>query len=74
MSVSLREVLEHSGYDITTVDDARWLWGQRREIETLMGEAETTLQLYDDFLEDQRQDAMTEAREQHQEIWGDEEL
>ena len=40
MSVSLREVIEHSGYDLTTADDARWLLSNRTEFEQLVEEAE----------------------------------
>lgn len=40
MSVSLREVIEHGGYDLTTVEDARWLVGKQSEFEGLVDEAE----------------------------------
>lgn len=44
MSVSLREVIEHSGYDLTTLDDAKWLVSKQREFEQLVEEAELTIE------------------------------
>lgn len=40
MSVSLREVIEHGGYDITTVEDANWLIGKMLEFAELVTEAQ----------------------------------
>ncbi len=44
MSVSLLEVIEHSGYDLTTVEDARWLLSKQTEFEQLVGEAEAVVE------------------------------
>lgn len=44
MSVSLLEVIEHSGYDLTTVEDARWLLSNRTEFEHLIEEAEALVE------------------------------
>ncbi len=48
MSVSLREVIEHGGYDLTTVEDARWLVGKQSEFEQLVEEAELVIEEADD--------------------------
>lgn len=48
MSVSLREVIEAGGYDITTPEDARWLLGRKEEIEGLLEQAEEVV--WDDEL------------------------
>lgn len=40
MAVSLREVVEAGGYDITTPEDARWLLSRKEEIEELLEQAE----------------------------------
>ena len=39
MSVSLLEVIEHGGYDLTTVEDARWLLATESEYESLIEQA-----------------------------------
>jgi len=44
MSVSLLEVIESGGYDITTVEDARWLVSKQSEFEQLIGEAEAVIE------------------------------
>lgn len=44
MSVSLREVIEAGGYDLTTLEDARWLVGKQSEFEELVEEAEETVE------------------------------
>lgn len=44
MSVSLREVIEAGGYDLTTLDDARWLVGKQSEFNDLVEEAEETIE------------------------------
>lgn len=44
MSVSLLEVIEHGGYDLTTVTDARWLLSKRTEFEQLVNEAEAVVE------------------------------
>ena len=40
MSVSLLEVIESAGYDITTKDDANWLLSKQNEFEELIEQAE----------------------------------
>jgi hypothetical protein len=45
MSVSLREVIEHGGYDLTTLDDARWLLSKQSEFKELIEEAEETIEI-----------------------------
>lgn len=44
MGVSLREVVEAGGYDISTPDDARWLLSKQDEFDELVLDAETTLE------------------------------
>ena len=44
MSVSLKEVIEAGGYDLTTLDDARWLVGKQSEFNDLIEEAEETIE------------------------------
>lgn len=44
MSVSLLEVIESGGYDITTVEDARWLVSKQSEFEQLVSEAEAVIE------------------------------
>lgn len=44
MSVSLREVLEDDGYDLTTVEDAQWLLSKRSEFDELVEEAEELIE------------------------------
>lgn len=46
MSVSLREVIESAGYDITSIDDARWLVSKASEFEDLIVEAEDIIEEY----------------------------
>lgn len=40
MSVSLLEVIEAGGYDITTVSDANWLLSKQSEFEELIEQAQ----------------------------------
>ena len=40
MSVSLREVIEAGGYDLTTPEDALWLVSKQSEFEELVEEAQ----------------------------------
>lgn len=40
MSVSLLEVIEAGGYDISTVEDAKWLLAVRNEFDELVEQAE----------------------------------
>ncbi len=44
MSVSLAEVIEHGGYDLTTLDDARWLLSKQSEFAELIEAAEETVE------------------------------
>lgn len=48
MSVSLLEVIESAGYDIKTIDDARWLLSKQSEFEELIEQAETVVEEHDD--------------------------
>ncbi len=48
MSVSLLEVIEAGGYDITTVEDARWLVSKQSEFEQLVDEAEAVIEAEDE--------------------------
>lgn len=63
MGVSIREVIEAGGYDLTEVEDARWLLSKKSEFEHLIEEAETVIEQYEDFLEDQRQDMRLDVAE-----------
>jgi hypothetical protein len=40
MSVSLLEVIEHGGYDLTTYEDAVWLLSKQSEFEELCESAQ----------------------------------
>mgnify|MGYP006924848810 CR=1 FL=1 len=40
MSVSIREVIETAGYDLTTQDDALWLLSKQNEFAELVEKAE----------------------------------
>lgn len=40
MSVSLLEVIEAGGYDLTTVEDANWLLSKQSEFEELIEQAQ----------------------------------
>ena len=49
MSVTLQEVLEHAGFDITNnIDDAEWLLSQQDEFEDLIEKAETLIEESED--------------------------
>ena len=43
MSVSLLEVIEAAGYDLTSEGDCNWLLSKRNEIEILLEAAENTI-------------------------------
>ena len=66
MSVSILEVIEAGGYDLTTLEDAEWLLCQVNEFEELVEKAQD---LVDD--EQDRQNAIDEA--EYQARFGDEE-
>lgn len=40
MSVSLQEVIEAAGYDLTTLEDSYWLLSKQKEFEYLVEDAE----------------------------------
>lgn len=40
MSVSLLEVIEAGGYDVTTAEDANWLLSKQNEFEELIEQAQ----------------------------------
>ncbi len=44
MSVSLLEIVEAGGYDLTTLDDARWLLGKQSEFSDLVEAAEELIE------------------------------
>lgn len=48
MSVSLLEVLEHGGYDLNTIEDARWFLSKRSEINELIQQAEELVEAFDE--------------------------
>ena len=48
MSVSLKEVIEFAGYDLTSEGDCNWLLSKRNEFEELLDAAENTLWDIDD--------------------------
>lgn len=48
MSVSIREVIESGGYDLTTVEDARWLLAQQSTFDELVEEAELVIEQHED--------------------------
>jgi hypothetical protein len=44
MGVTLQEVIEHGGYDLTTKEDAIWLLSKQREFDELIEQAETLVE------------------------------
>lgn len=44
MSVSLLEVIEAGGYDLSTVEDAQWLVSKQNEFEELIKQAENLIE------------------------------
>lgn len=46
MSVSLLEVIESGGYDLSTVKDANWLLSVKDEMEELVEKAEATIEKF----------------------------
>lgn len=44
MSVSLLEVIEAAGYDLSTPDDANWLLSKQNEFEELIEKAELLME------------------------------
>ena len=49
MSVSLLEVIEAGGYDLTTYDDALWLLRQQRDFQRLIDQAEQIVEDQDEI-------------------------
>lgn len=48
MSVSLLDVIEYGGYDLSTKEDARWLLSKQSEFEELIKKAEKVLEEFED--------------------------
>jgi hypothetical protein len=48
MSVSLAEVIEHGGYDLTTREDATWLLSKQNEFDELIEKAEELIEKEED--------------------------
>ena len=44
MSISLLEVIEAGGYDLSTVEDANWLLSKQNEFEELIEQAENLIE------------------------------
>ena len=49
MSVSLLEVIEAGGYDLSTVEDASWLLSKQAEFEELVEGAEKLIEESEDL-------------------------
>lgn len=47
MGVSLAEVVESGGYDLTTLDDAQWLLAQQSNFDELVEEAELVIKQHE---------------------------
>lgn len=65
MSVSLLEVIEAGGYDLTTLEDAQWLLSRQSEFEELIEQAEELVDAEEQRLSD-------EAEEDYQKIFPEE--
>lgn len=63
MSVSILEVIEAGGYDLSTIEDARWLKSQESAFEELIEKAEEMIEA-----EEERENAEAEA--EYQERFG----
>jgi hypothetical protein len=46
--VTLQEVIEAGGYDLTTYEDANWLLSKQQEFEQLVEQAEKVVEAYND--------------------------
>lgn len=53
MSVSILEVIEAGGYDLDTVEDAKWLLSQQSGFEELVEKAEELVDNYESEVEDE---------------------
>ena len=60
MSVSLLEVIEAAGYDLSTSDDANWLLSTRQEYDELIEKAEAVIEKIE---EEENEQAEREYRE-----------
>lgn len=49
MSVSLEEAINGAGYNLSDVDDCKWLLGKKEEFEELCEKAEELVNLYDEY-------------------------
>lgn len=49
MSVSLLEVIEAGGYDLSTTEDANWLLSKQSEFEELVEQAEKIIEESEDL-------------------------
>jgi hypothetical protein len=56
MSVSIKEVVEAGGYNLSTLEDARWLKSQESQFEELIADAEALIEE-----EEERENAEAEA-------------
>ena len=65
MSVSLLEVIEHGGYDLNTLEDARWLKSKESEWDDLLEKAEA-------MIEEAEEKENAEAEAEYQARFGDE--
>lgn len=73
MSVSLLEVIEAGGYDITTFDDANWLLSKQNEFEDLIIEAQDVIDNTEDDEEDTATDELNDIAKNNCEAspyWG----
>ena len=59
MGVSLQEVIEAGGYDLTTYEDAVWLLGKQGEFEDLIERVE---EIVEEFEAKEREEAEAEYR------------
>ncbi len=66
MSVSLLEVIEAGGYDLTTIEDARWLVSKASEFDDLVMDAE-------ELIEEEEQRESDEAEAEYLKIFPKEE-
>ena len=65
MSVSLREVIEAGGYDLSTFEDAQWLKSKEAEWERLLEEVET-------LIHDTEDREMEESEREYRELFPEE--
>ncbi len=53
MSVSLAEVIENGGYDLSTLEDARWFLDKRDEFEELVEFCENVIEEAEELDDDE---------------------